>query len=414
MSKFQNDSIFWIEVDKIKPNPYQPRKEFSSEKLNYLAESIRQYGVLQPLVVTRHEIQKEDGGLLSEYELIAGERRLRASKIVGLSQVPVIIRTAEESNGVKLELAIIENLQREDLNPIDRATAFQRLVDEFNFKHNEIAKKVGKSREYVTNSLRLLTLPEEIIRAISAGQISEGHARPILMLRDRPEEQNTLFKEIVYKKLTVRDAEAIARKIAYDKVRKREYAHDPELMDLEGQLAESLGTRVHIERKEVGGKLLIDFFSNDDLKKIIELLHSNQKKSSGDMLDNYINNNNIITDVPQKDNSEIKPLDDSFSEIEDQVETFNEPESEHELESNPEFDNDVVKIIPTGFVGGKNNDPNSDTLNNNFEQNIENNRIVDSEMEVEIEPIRINSEEETETEDTSNDDDLYSIKDFGI
>ena len=418
MSKFQNDSIFWIEVDKIKPNPYQPRKEFSSEKLNYLAESIRQYGVLQPLVVTRHEIQKEDGGLLSEYELIAGERRLRASKIAGLSQVPVIIRTTEESNGVKLELAIIENLQREDLNPIDRATAFQRLVDEFNFKHNEIAKKVGKSREYVTNSLRLLTLPEEIIRAISVGQISEGHARPILMLRDRPEEQNTLFKEIVYKKLTVRDAEAIARKIAYDKVRKREYAHDPELMDLEGQLAESLGTRVHIERKEVGGKLLIDFFSNDDLKKIIELLHSNQKKSSGDMLDNYINNNNIITDVPQKDNSEIKPLDDSFSEIEDQVETFNEPEpepeSEHELESNPEFDNDVVKIIPTGFVGGENNDPNSDTLNNNFEQNIENNRIVDSEMEVEIEPIRINSEEETETEDTSNDDDLYSIKDFGI
>jgi len=264
---FQNNSIFWIEVEKIKPNPYQPRKQFSDEKLGSLADSIRQYGVLQPLVVTRNEVVKPDGGLMTEYELIAGERRLRASKIAGLAQIPAIIREGgEDDAGVKLELAIIENLQREDLNPIDRALAFQQLAEEFGFKHTEIAKKVGKSREYVSNSLRLLSLPDEMKNAISSGQITEGHARPILMLKDRPDEQSTLFKEVVYKKLTVRDAEAIARKIAHDKVRTKVLPPDPEIMELEGQLAESLGTRVQIERKEVGGKLTIDFFSNDDLK----------------------------------------------------------------------------------------------------------------------------------------------------
>lgn len=298
MSKFQNDSIFWIEVEKIKPNPYQPRKEFNDEKLGYLAESIRQYGVLQPLVVTRKEIQKPDGGLMAEYELIAGERRLRASKLAGLAQVPAIIREGDESEGAKLELAIIENLQREDLNPIDRAVAFQRLAEEFNFKHTEIARKIGKSREYVSNSLRLLSLPEEIKNAISSTQITEGHARPLMMLKDRPEEQATLFKEILYKKLTVRDAETIARKVAQDRIRRKVLPPDPEILELEGQLAESLGTRVQIERKEVGGKLTIDFFSNEDLKKILELVHSNEKKNPHEMLDNYIESSKIVESKP--------------------------------------------------------------------------------------------------------------------
>ncbi len=288
MSKFQNDSIYWIEVEKIKPNPYQPRKSFSDEKLNYLAESIRQYGVLQPLVVTRKEVQKGDGGLVSEYELIAGERRLRASKIAGLAQIPAIIRTEEEEDGMKLELAIIENIQREDLNPIDRAMAFQQLIDEFKFKHNEIAKKVGKSREYVSNSLRLLALPEEIKNALSAGQVTEGHARPLLMLKDRPEEQQTLYKEIIYKKITVREAEKIARKVAVDKVRKKEVILDPELAELEEQLTESLGTRVYIEKKETGGQLKIDYFSNDDLRKILDLVNTGEKKDPTEMLENYI------------------------------------------------------------------------------------------------------------------------------
>src|SRR3989344_4486725 len=145
---FYGNAIFWVDVDKIRPNPFQPRKEFDEAKLKDLAGSIRQYGVLQPLTVTRHEIQRDDGGLSTEYELIAGERRLRASKLAGLAQVPVTIRIAEEGDRAKLELAIIENLQREDLNAIDRAHAFERLANEFHFKHTEIAKKVGKSREY--------------------------------------------------------------------------------------------------------------------------------------------------------------------------------------------------------------------------------------------------------------------------
>lgn len=275
-SRFYNDSIFWIEVDKIEPNPYQPRKEFDPLALQSLADSIRQYGVLQALVVTRKEYQKEDGGLGVKYELIAGERRLRASKMAGLQHVPALIRTDEESDQMKLELAIIENLQREDLNPVDRAKAFQLLVDQFKFKHAEIAKKVGKSREYVSNTLRLLALPEEMLQALTDGKISEGHTRPLLMLADRPEEQMTVFKEIIYKKINVREAERIARRIAYDKVRKKETFFDPEIVDIEEKLTEKLGTRVQIERKDTGGKLVIDFFSNDDLRNLLEIITSGE------------------------------------------------------------------------------------------------------------------------------------------
>src|SRR3989344_652729 len=238
MSHYYGDSIFWIDVEKIKPNPQQPRKEFDAESLKDLSESIRMYGVLQPLVVTRREITREDGSLMVEYELISGERRLRASRIACISQVPAVIRNSIDDDRTKLELAIIENLQREDLNPVDRAKAFQRLVDEFNFKHIDVAAKVGKSREYVSNSLRILSMPLEMVEALSQSKISEGHTRPILMLGDRPKEQSILFKEIVMKRLTVREAE-------------------------------SLGTRVHIERGENGGRIQIDFFSPDDLKSII-------------------------------------------------------------------------------------------------------------------------------------------------
>jgi len=279
MSQFYNDSIFWVEVDKIKPNPLQPRREFSEAQLQSLADSIRQYGVLQALVVTRTEVAKEDGGLMAEYELIAGERRLRAARLAGLSQVPVLIKTGEDNDLMKLELAIIENIQREDLTPVDRARAFERLTKEFNFKHGEVAKKVGKSREYVTNTLRILSLPEEILSAIGEGKISEGHTRPLLMLIDRPEEQITLFKEIMLKKMSVREAEAISRRIAYDRIRSKDKAVDPELVEIEEKLREALGTRVIIERKENGGKLSIDFFSNDDLRTIADLISARLPES---------------------------------------------------------------------------------------------------------------------------------------
>lgn len=273
---FYNDSIFWIEVDKIKPNPFQPRREFSEDELRALSESIRQYGVLQALVVTRKEIEKEDGGLGVEYELIAGERRLRAAKLAGLSQVPVLIKTGDDSDLMKLELAIIENIQREDLNAVDRARAFDRLAREFGFKHNEIAKKVGKSREYVTNTLRILTLPADIVQALSEGKISEGHTRPLMMLIDRPEEQITLFREIMLKKMSVREAERIARSIAFERARKKDLMKDPALVDMESKLQESLGTRVYIERREKGGKILIDFFDFDDLADIVHLLEKGE------------------------------------------------------------------------------------------------------------------------------------------
>ena len=271
MSELYTNSIFFIDVDKIFPNPFQPRREFQEQPLKDLSESIRQYGVLQPLVVSRVEKETPDGGLKTEYELIAGERRLRASKLAGLVQVPAIIRVGDD-NMMKLEIAIIENLQREDLNPVERARAFARLVEEFKFTHTQIGQKMGKSREYVSNSLRLLLLSEEILNALSAGKISEGHTRPLMMLNTRPEEQMTLFKEIMFRKITVREAERIARRIATDKVRKRELLPNADLMVIEQKLRDSLGTRVHIEPKEEGGKITIDYFSNADLDTILAVL----------------------------------------------------------------------------------------------------------------------------------------------
>jgi len=283
---FYNNSIFWIETEKIKPNPVQPRKEFDEARLNDLAMSIRQYGILQPLVVTRKEIQREDGSLYSEYELISGERRLRASRLAGLTQVPAIIKIGDETDKMKLELAIIENLQREDLNPVDRAKAFKQLSEDFKLTHLEIAKKVGKSREYVSNSIRILMLPEEMIQALSQGRITEGHTRPILMLIDKKEEQMVLFKEIMQKKMTVREAEAIARRIAFEKARKHSTMVDPELFEIEEKLTEALGTRVHIERKTGGaGKIHIDYFSNTDLHSILSLVKKNfDTKTQGDAI----------------------------------------------------------------------------------------------------------------------------------
>jgi len=288
MSQFFSDSIFWVEIEKVHPNPFQPRKEFDESKLRDLADSIRQYGILQPMVVTRKETVKEDGGLTTEYELISGERRLRASKIAGLSQVPVLIRDQEESDQLKLELAIIENLQREDLNAVDRAKAFQRLVDEFHFKHVDIAKKVGKSREYVSNSLRILALPEIMLTALAEGKISEGHTRPLLMLTDRKEEQAVLFKEMMYRKMSVREAEMTARKIAVDRVRKIDKVLDPEIIELEEKLAQTFGARVHIERGNTGGKIMIDFFSNDDLRSILDAVNTKTDLGTNTLLNRHV------------------------------------------------------------------------------------------------------------------------------
>ncbi len=266
---FQADSIFWVEVEKIVPNPFQPRREFDESKLKELSESIRMYGILQPLTVTRKEIQGEDGSFRSEYELIAGERRLRASKLAGLQIVPVIIRSGEQTEQEKLELAIIENLQREDLNAVDRALAFRQLADVFGLSHGQVAVKVGRSREYVSNSIRLLALPDYMLDALRTNDMSEGHARTLLMLNDRPEEQDVVFREILLKRLSVREVEKIARGIATEKVRKKELIDDG-LLEMEKQFTNTLGTRVSITKTEFGGRLTIDYFSVEDLESMLE------------------------------------------------------------------------------------------------------------------------------------------------
>lgn len=278
-------SIFLIEIDKIVPNPYQPRREFDEDRLNELAASIRQYGVLQPLVVSRQETMHEDGGIQVEYELIAGERRLRASRLAGIKNVPVVVRIGDDSRA-KLELAIIENLQREDLNAVERAQSFQRLADEFKLTWADVGRKMGKSREYVSNTVRILMLPQDVLDALSKRKITEGHTRPLLMLIDRPSEQMTLFKEMMVRKMTVREAEQIARRIAYEKVRKKDLFMTPEVVDMEERLAETLGTRVQIEPRERGGRISIDYFSHEELLALsIAIRKAGEQKTHKGMFD---------------------------------------------------------------------------------------------------------------------------------
>lgn len=335
-STILNNAVFFVEVEKILPNPYQPRKEFNEEALKELAESIKQYGILQPLTVSRKEVEKTDGGFITMYELVAGERRLRASKLAGLKQVPVLIRVGDD-NKTKLELAIIENLQREDLNPVDRAKAFDQLSKEFALSHEEIGKKMGKSRVFVSNSLRLLNLPDEILRALADGKISEGHTRPLLMLSDRKEEQMTLFREMLIRKMTVREAESLGRKVAQDKVRKQQYIKDPNILEIETSLGEKLGTRVHVEKRDVGGVIKIDFFSFDDLETISKQIQESNidiasKNRLSEKLKNAMNSikvgfaPNAVSDsaavvgekiVSQVDSVEVEKLDNTLAGIEE-------------------------------------------------------------------------------------------------
>jgi ParB family chromosome partitioning protein len=296
------DSVFWVEVERIQPNPFQPRREFDEMRLRSLAESIRQYGVLQPLVVTRMDVEKADGGLASAYELIAGERRLRASKLIGLREVPVVIRVGEQTDHMKLELAIVENLQREDLNAIDRAKSLAQLAQEFGLTHVEIGAKVGRSREFVSNSIRLLQLPEMIQNAVVGKELSEGHARALLMLQDRPEERDTLFKDIVLRKTSVRVAEQLARRIATDKVRKHDKT--PEIMQFERDLTESLGTRVIIEKRQQGGRVLIEFFSPEDLTHIVELIAAEHEAQAKERALSVLDS--VEAEMPDSEKTEIE------------------------------------------------------------------------------------------------------------
>lgn len=256
-------------VDSIAPNSRQPRLAFDEGTLRELAESIREFGLLQPLIVR----PVGEG----RYELIAGERRLRASKIAGLTEVPVVVRTAGAQ--ASLEIALVENVQREDITPIECARAYQRLTEEFGLTQEQVASKVGKSRVTVSNTLRLLRLPQRMQEAVQSGNLSEGHARALLMAAS-PLRQEALFRKVLKEGLSVRETERLAgaepkppkTRVGTDDPAKRHAHKDPNLSALEDGLSTYFGTRAHIMPEQVGGKLVLDYYSDEDLQRILDLL----------------------------------------------------------------------------------------------------------------------------------------------
>src|SRR3989344_3661412 len=252
------DKIWHIPISEIVPNLEQPRKTFSQEDLADLVSSIKKHGVWQPITVT----EKPDGG----YELIAGERRLRSSQIAGLATVPAIVRTATDQE--KLELALIENIQRQDLNPIEEAFAFKRLIDEFNLTQQEVADQVGKSRPVIANTIRLLELPEEIQRALMDGQLSTGKARALLSLKSTKEQLN-VFHSLLTQGTTVRDVEhAVAAHGPAS--RKGSVRRDPNVNMFEDMISKRLGAKVIIRPRGDHGTIEIQFTSREELRRLVD------------------------------------------------------------------------------------------------------------------------------------------------
>jgi len=246
-----------IEINKIKPNPHQPRKHFDELTLSELAASIKEHGILQPLIVSK---------VGENYELVAGERRLKAAKKIGLKTVPAIIRTPTEQQ--KLELSMIENIQRHNLNPIEEAIAYQKLNDHFGMTHEQIAKKIGKSRASVTNIIRLLELPQEIQEGLEKEKISVGHAKVLLEIDDE-NRQLTLYQKVIRQNLTVRKLEFEIKKPERDPRKKTVRITNPELEALEDLLRTKLGTKVRIGPKLSKGKIEIEYYSKEELDEIL-------------------------------------------------------------------------------------------------------------------------------------------------
>lgn len=270
-----NKDIQWIDLDLIQPNEFQPRKYLDDVKLKELAESIKEHGVVQPIILRRLNDQK--------YEIVAGERRWRASKIAEMSKIPAIIKdyTTQQIS----EIALIENIQREDLNPIEEAMAYKTLIEEFKITQERLSKKIGKSRPYIANLLRLLNLSVEVKSLLSEGQISIGHARALLTL-----ENESMQKEIAYKivdeKLSVRQVEELVKNLSSKtndennidnnkKNIKKEVSKDPFLYNIETKLEGFFGTKVQVKHKAGKGKIEINYYSDEDLERIMEILFEN-------------------------------------------------------------------------------------------------------------------------------------------
>lgn len=259
---FQEEGVVEIGINDIRPNKFQPRREFSEDKLEELARSISLHGVLQPVVVR---------DVIGGYELVAGERRWRASKLAGLETIPAVVRDFSDSE--MMEIALIENLQREDLNPLEEAAAYRSLIDEFGLTQEELSKRIGKSRSHIANILRLLQLPPEIQDNVSRGTISMGHARALLGL-EKTAQQLEACRQVVERGLSVRDTEALVHRIkAGDKARRKEPGkREPYIIALESSLQENLGTKVQIKPGRKKGKIEIEYYTEDDLERICRLL----------------------------------------------------------------------------------------------------------------------------------------------
>lgn len=262
-SEANKEDINFIEIDEIAPNESQPRKTFNKEKLEELARSIKTHGVIQPIVVRKQG---------SHYEVVAGERRWRAARIAGLSEVPCIVR--ELTDEQNMLVAIIENVQREDLNPIEEARGIRAMIEDYELTQDEVAKAVSKSRPYITNALRMLKLPDAVLDMVSAGKLSAGHARAILSAKE--EEQTEIAKHVETKGLSVREAEKLSKKgLSFD--RKNPGKHPTKnaaVKQIESELSSALGTKVNLSQNGNKGKIEIEYYSREELEGLIEALRA--------------------------------------------------------------------------------------------------------------------------------------------
>ena len=261
------DAIEKISLQKLVVNPFQPRKTFNDEKIDELAQSIKEHGVIQPIVVRKKG---------KKFEIVVGERRFRAAKLANLEEIPAIIREMTEEQ--MMEVAILENLQREDLTPIEEAEAYQSLIEKLNFTQEELAKRLGKSRPYITNHMRLLQLPDEVRELVNNGKLTMGHGRTLLGLKNKrriPE----VAEKVVKHELNVRQLEALIKQLNEDVSRETEkpVKKDIFVQATETQLREYFGTNVQIKKSKNKGKIEIEFYSEDDLERILEILQVEQE-----------------------------------------------------------------------------------------------------------------------------------------
>ncbi|MED1726181.1 ParB/RepB/Spo0J family partition protein [Brevibacillus parabrevis] len=259
----EGEQVKEVSVSEIRPNPYQPRKEFEQSAIDELAHSIREHGIIQPLIVRKS---------IKGFELVAGERRLRAAKLAGLKQVPVVVKAYTDQQ--LMEIALIENLQRENLNPLEEAEAYEKLIAHHEYTQEQLAQRIGKSRPHVANMLRLLQLPESIRKLVAATELTMGHARALLSVADE-NMQMQLAKDVVEKGLNVRQLEELVKQlnVSRETKKKKPAKNEPILIEMEERLRSRFGTAVKIKKGAKRGKIEIDFYSQEDLQRIIEILN---------------------------------------------------------------------------------------------------------------------------------------------